>query len=163
MGLALTAYPIGVERGYISREKAGKRTLTTLEFFRDAPQSDAPTGMAGHHGFYYHFLDSKADNLYRTNELSTIDTALLMNGALFASSHFDKEDPQEMKIPQLAEKLYQAVEWDWRQREDGLITHGWKPDRGVLPHAYEGYHEAMILYVLALGSPTHPVRQEALV
>ena len=77
VGFALTAYPIGVERGYITREDAVQRTLTTLEFFRDAPQGDAPTGMAGHHEFYYHFLDFKTGRRYRTNELSTIDTALL--------------------------------------------------------------------------------------
>lgn len=161
VGFALTAYPIGVERGYITRSAAVDRTLTTLQFFSKAPQGEAENGMAGHRGFFYHFLTSDTGVRYRTNELSTIDTALLMSGVLFAGSYFDQESAEETEIRKLADTLYASVEWDWMQREDGLIAHGWKPERGVLPHAYEGYNEAMILYVLALGSPTHPVRAEA--
>ena len=80
---------------------------------------------------------------------------------LFAAEYFDRNEAQEAKIRSLADALYRGVQWDWMQREDGLIAHGWKPERGVLPHAYEGYNEAMILYVLALGSPTHPVEPRA--
>lgn len=161
VGFALTAYPIGVERDYITRTAAAERTLTTLQFFSKAPQGEAEKGMAGHRGFFYHFLTSDTGERYRTNELSTIDTALLMSGVLFAAEYFDQESAQETEIRKFAHSLYRSVEWDWMQREDGLIAHGWKPERGVLPHAYEGHNEAMILYVLALGSPTHPVKAEA--
>ncbi len=116
---------------------------------------------AGHRGFYYHFLDAESGTRYRTNELSSIDSALLMAGVLFAGEYFSRDETMDTEIRTLAESLYRRVEWDWLQREDGLIGHGWKPERGFIPHAYEGYNEAMILYLLALGSPTHPVRDDA--
>lgn len=161
IGFALTAYPIGVEHDYVSRERAAERTHITLKYLREGPQGDAPTEMAGHRGFFYHFLHSDSGTRYRTNELSSIDTALLMAGALFAAEYFDGDTATEKGIRDDADALYRAVEWDWLQREDHLMGHGWKPERGKLPHAYQGYNEAMILYLLALGSPTHPVGEEA--
>lgn len=156
VGFSLTAYPIGVEREWITRDEAAARTLATLQFFEDAPQGDAAEGMSGYKGFYYHFLDTESGMRYRTNELSTIDTALLMAGVLFACEYFDGESDEERKIRELGDKLYRNVQWDWMQQESGLIGHGWKPESGKLKHAYEGYNEAMILNLLALGSPTHP-------
>ncbi len=95
VGFGLTAYPIGVERGYITRAQAIERTLATLRFFRNAPQGDAKTGMAGHKGFFYHFLDMKTGQRYGDVELSTIDTALFLAGALFAQSYFNRDEPEE--------------------------------------------------------------------
>jgi hypothetical protein len=161
VGFALTAYPIGVERGWITREQAAERTLTTLEFFSKAPQGDAAEGMTGHKGFFYHFLEQETGRRYLTNELSTIDTALLMAGVLVASEYFDSESAEEVKIRTLADGLYRNVQWDWMQQDSGLIGHGWKPEQGSLKHGYEGYNEAMLLYVLALGSPTHPIDKRA--
>ena len=92
VGFALTAYPIGVARGWITREQARERTLSTLRFFHDAPQGPEATGVAGHKGFFYHFLDMESGTRFGDCELSTIDTALLLAGALHVQSFFDGAD-----------------------------------------------------------------------
>src|SRR5690349_23961194 len=97
VGFGLTTYPIGVERGYITREQARQRVLTTLRFFSKAPQSSDPRGAAGHRGFFYHFLDMKTGERFGDSELSTVDTALLLAGALFCQSYFNGPDPEEVE------------------------------------------------------------------
>src|SRR5438034_1185076 len=82
VGFALTAYPIAVERGYITRAQAAGRTLTTLRFFWTAPQDSAAAGVTGYKGFFYHFLDMNTGQRFQAVELSTIDTALLLAGVL---------------------------------------------------------------------------------
>jgi hypothetical protein len=162
VGFGLTAYPVGVERGYVTREQARERTLVTLRFFWSAPQGPAATGMTGHRGFFYHFLDMDRGHRWAADvELSTIDTALLIAGVLAAAEYFDGAHPDEQEIRRLADALYRRVEWDWFQRESPLVTMGWRPESQYIPARYEGYDEAMLLYVLALGSPTHPIRAEA--
>ncbi|OLK83608.1 hypothetical protein BXOR1_20505, partial [Xanthomonas oryzae pv. oryzicola] len=112
VGFALTAYPIGIENGWISRNQAIDRTLTTLKFFRDAPMGPHKTGRAGYKGFYYHFLDMQQGNRYDSwVELSSVDTALLMMGVLFTQSYYDGEDPREKEIRQIADTLYKRVDW----------------------------------------------------
>ena len=162
VGFALTAYPIGVEKGWISRNQAVDRTLLTLEFLKKLPQGPQATGKGRYHGFYYHFLDMQTGYRYESwVELSSVDTALLMMGVLFAQSYYDKEDPREKKIRALADELYRGVEWTWLQKDKPLISMGWFPESGVIKHDWVGYNEAMMLYILALGSPTHPVGPEA--
>ncbi len=163
VGFALTAYGVGAEREYVSRAQAAERTLTTLRFFWEAPVGEATEGMAGHHGFYYHFLHMDRGTRFRQTELSTIDTALLMAGVLFAQSYFDGDAEVERDIRAYADSLYRRVEWPWFQRGKApLITMGHVPERGGFGQAaYQGYNEAMILYILAMGSPTHPVGSEA--
>lgn len=157
VGYALTAYPIGVERGYVSRAQARRRTLTTLKFFWTAPQGENASGMTGHWGLFYHFLDMETGERFQDVELSTIDTALFLMGALTAQQYFDGEGETESRIRGLADSLYRRVEWDRMQLPGGTISMGWKPSEGRFDYGYEGYDEAMLLYVLALGSPTHPV------
>lgn len=157
VGYALTAYPIGVERGYVSRAQARERTLSTLRFMWTAPQDDAASGVAGHWGFFYHFVDMQTGHRYRQVELSTIDTGLFLMGALTAQQYFDGDHPDEQAIRALTDSLYQRVEWDRMQLPGGTISMGWKPSEGRFDFGYEGYNEAMFLYVLALGSPTHAV------
>ena len=161
VGFALSAYPVGVERGYITRGEAVERVLATLTFFAEAPQGEAATGMTGHRGFFYHFLDMEKGRRFEKVELSTIDTALLLGGVLFCQSYFDRAEPRDGEIRQLAERIYRRVEWDWAIRRADLISMGWHPETGFIPHDYRGYDEAMLLYVLALGSPTHPIRPES--
>lgn len=157
VGFGLTSYLVGVERGYITREQAANRTLSTLRFFAQAPQSDKATGVAGYKGFFYHFLDMKTGERFKQVELSTIDTALLLGGILSAQSYFDKNTPQETEIRQLADQIYQRVDWTWIQNNKPFVSMGWHPEKGFIPANWKGYNEAMLLYVLALGSPTHPV------
>ena len=161
VGFALTSYPIGVERGYVSRQEARDRVLTTLEFFMEAPQAERARRVTGRWGFYYHFLDMETGYRFEDVELSTIDTALLMAGVLTNQEYFDRDHPEERRIRALADSLYRRVEWDRMQLPSGLISMGWTPKEGRFDYGYEGYDEAMILYVLALGSPTHPVEEGA--
>ena len=156
VGMALTAYPIGVERHWISRHHAVQRTLVTLRFFAASEQSDAADA-TGYKGFYYHFLDMQTGRRAWQCELSSIDTALLMAGIVTAAAYFQEATADEAEIRQLADFLYQRVDWDWMRADAPLICHGWKPESGFLQWHWEGYDEALILYVLALGSPTFPI------
>lgn len=162
IGFALTAYPIGAERDWITREQAAERTLMTLRFLRDAPSGPQARGMSGYRGFYYHFLDMRSGQRFGSwVELSSVDTGLLMMGALFAQSYYDRDDSREREIRTLADDLYRKVEWNWMQPRPPLIAMGWNPETGFIDHDWRGYNEAMLVYVLALGSPTHPVAPEA--
>jgi len=159
-GFALAAYPIGVERGYISRALAVQRTLTTLRFFWASPQG--PEGDAtGYQGFYYHFLDMRTGRRAWDCELSTVDTAFLLAGMLTAAAYFELPNADEHAIRVIADALYRRTNWLWAQNEGMTITHGWKPESGFLPYRWEGYDEGLLLYVLALGSPTFPLTQMA--
>jgi hypothetical protein len=160
VGLGLTAYPIGVERGFISRREAVKRTLATLRFFWQSKQGPEPDA-TGYKGFYYHFLDRKTGARAWKSELSTVDTALLLGGMLTAAAYFTEDRPGEREIRDLAGRLYERVDWDWARNGGPTVTHGWKPGRGFLPYRWQGYDEALLLYVLALGSPTHPIPPES--
>ena len=157
VGFALTAYPIGVQHGWITRAQAADRTRTTLRFFWTAPQDSAVSGATGYHGFFYHFLDAQTGQRYQNVELSTIDTALLLAGILFAQSYFDGADTTEQEIRSLADSIYFRVDWTWAQKRPPAISMGWHPEGGFIPADWIGYNEAMILNILALGSPTHPV------
>ena len=161
VGFALTAYPIGAERGYITRTQARQRTLATVRFFRDAPQGAQAAGMTGYKGFIYHFLDMKTGARQGKSELSTLDTALLLGGMLYAQSYFDGPDAEEAEIRGAVDTIYARVEWPWFQVRAPLIAMGWHPESGFIDADYRGYGEAMILYLLALGSPTHPVAPAA--
>lgn len=160
VGFGLTAYGIGVERGWVARDDAAERTLATLRFFSQAPQSEAAKA-SGYKGLYYHFLDANTGERWRTCELSSIDTTLLMAGILFSQSYFDRDTPREAEIRKLADELYRAVQWNFMQPRPPLIAMGWKPEQGFGRSDYQGYCEAMLLYVLALGSPTHPIDEAA--
>jgi hypothetical protein len=161
VGFALTAYPVGVERGYVSRADAATRVLATLRFFWRAPQGADSAGFAGHHGFFYHFLDMETGLRHRNTELSSIDTALLLGGVLFCQQYFDGPSSGEGEIRALADSLYRRVEWGWLQTRPPLITMSARPERGFGNSQYKGYDEAMLLYLLALGSPTHAIDAQA--
>ena len=171
-GFALTAYGIGAERGYVTRAEAAERTRDCLRFYWTAPQGAGVAGATGYKGFFYHFLKNDDGTRFRDVELSTVDTSLFLGGALFAQSYFDRDDPVEAEIRNLAEKIYTRVDWTFVQRTNtGTqarnlansrgITMGWKPEKGFETHDWVGYNEGMLVYVLALGSPTHPVGKDA--
>jgi hypothetical protein len=153
-GLALSCYPVAVERGLLSRDAAIKRTLATLRFFRDSPQGTEPDA-TGYRGFYYHFLDMQTGRRAWQCELSTVDSAFLFAGMLTAAAYFDDDTAEQKEIRDTANFLYQRADWPWAQAADGTIGHGWHPESGFIPHRWQGYDEGLLLYVLALGSPTH--------
>jgi hypothetical protein len=142
-----------VERGLLSRANAIERTLTLLRFLHSShqgPEADA----TGYKGFYYHFLNMQTGRRAWDCELSTIDTAILLAGVLTSANYFIAESEEEQEIRQLADDLYRRVDWQWALDKGTTICHGWKPESGFLPYRWDtGYSEALILYVLALGSP----------
>lgn len=160
VGFALSAYPVGVERGWVTREQARARTLSTLRFFQQAPQGPEPTGRSGHRGFFYHFLDADTGLRRGTTELSSIDTTLLLGGVLLAQAYFDGENADETEIRGLATAIYERVDWPFFQPDPPLVTMGWHPERGFGRAQWKGYDESLLLHVLALGSPTHPLGPE---
>ena len=156
VGFALSAYPIAVERGWMARLDAVERSLAALRFFRDSDQSGSAEA-TGYKGFYYHFLDLRSGARVWRSELSMIDTALLVAGALTASRYFTADTAEENELREVVDELYRRIDWDWSQGGCATIRQGWKPECGFLHYGWEGYSEAIVLYVLALGSPTHPL------
>ena len=161
IGFALPSWIVGVERGYVARAQAAERTLNTLRFLYQLPQGPGSTGIAGYKGFFYHFLNLQTGLRFERVELSTIDTALLIAGALVCREFYDGSDAQESAIRAYADSLYLRIEWPWTQTRAPVISMGWHPERGVIPSDWTGYNEGMIIYILALGSPTHPIGPEA--
>jgi hypothetical protein len=156
VGMALTAYPIAVERGFLSRMDAVTRVLKTLSFLADGEQSQSPNA-SGYRGFFYHFLDMNSGRRAWNCELSSLDTAILMAGILTAREYFKGESSDEAGIRSRAESLYLRVDWNWMRADNDAICLGWTPERGFKRWHYKGYSEALILYLLALGSPSFPV------
>lgn len=159
-GLALAAYPVGVELGYLTREEALERTLTTLRFFASAPHGPE-VDATGHNGFYYHFLDMQSGRRARHCELSSVDTAFLLAGMLAAASYFQHESADEDEVRRLSDQLYRKANWQWMQNSGAAVSHGWTPEKGFLRYRWCGYDEALIIYLLGLGSPTYPLPVES--
>jgi hypothetical protein len=160
VGLGMTALAVGVERGLLAREEAAQRVSAALSFFHASPQG-READSTGYRGFYYHFLDMKTGRRTWDSELSTMDTALLVAGALSAAQYFDRDDPTEVMIRKTADAIYRRVDWNWALNRRATLSQGWRPETGFLPCSYKGYNEALLLYLLALGSPTHPIPAES--
>ena len=145
VGFGLSAICIAERRGWITYEEAYSRTLTTLKTFNNSINNT--------HGFYYHWINMSTGEREWNCEVSSIDTALLMAGVLHAGEHFKGTEIENLSI-----ELYQRVNWTWMLDNDtGTLFMAWKPEIGFLPYHWEGYNEAMILYLLAIGSPTYPI------
>jgi hypothetical protein len=162
VGLALSSYPVGVERGFMNRADAVKRTLATLRFFHQSVQG-TNADATGYKGFYYHFLDMTTGKRAWKCELSTVDSAFLLVGMLTAAAYFSDNTPDGREIGGLADELYKRADWNWAQNAGLAVTLGWTPERGFLPYRWQGYDEALFLYILGLGSPTHPLPDESYV
>ncbi len=146
-GYMLSALVIGVERGWIDPSSATARALLTLRFLSSK--------MTHQHGFFYHFVDLHSGQRAWKSEVSSIDTALLILGALTAGQYFGGE------VAQRAEALYARIDWPWMQARkhndpaDIPLRMGWKPESGFLDARWQQYDEASFLYLLALGAPKH--------
>lgn len=160
VGMALSASAVGAERGFVARADAVDRVLATLRFLWESPHGPEPNA-TGHMGFFYHFLDAETGRRAWRSELSTIDTAILLAGALTAAAYFDGATPAERALRDLADALYRRADWNWARDGGSAVTHGWKPERGFLRYRWTGYNEALILYALGLGSPSHPLPEES--
>jgi len=160
VGMALASIPVFAERNLLPRSLLAKRVLNRLRFFWSSPQGPEPDA-TGYKGFYYHFLDMDTGRRLGQCELSTVDSAFLLAGMLTAAAYFDQDTEQEHEIRTLAEALYGRADWRWAQNGGATITHGWKPESGFLPYRWKGYDEALLLYVLGLGSPTYALPEES--
>lgn len=160
VGFALSSYLVGVERCWMKRDEAAALTLAVLRFFWNSPQGTAPDA-TGYKGFYYHFLDMQTGRRAGSCELSTIDSAFLLAGMLTSAIYFDQDGEDEREIRSLADALYRRADWQWARNGAVTVTHGWTPESGFLKFRWEGYDEALLLYVLGLGSPTYPLPRES--
>lgn len=160
VGMAMATLPIAVERGVFFRPFAAKLARRRLRFLQDLPQGPEPDA-SGYKGFFYHFLDIETGRRVWQCELSTIDSAFLFAGMLTSAAYFDADTPDEAEVRRLADALYRRADWNWACNGGPTITHGWRPEAGFLPYRWEGYDEGLLLYVLGLGSPTHPLPPES--
>jgi hypothetical protein len=156
-GFGLTAIGVAIDHGWITRAEGRARTLATLKTFQDAPQGDGVTGTIGYHGWFYHFLDVNTGFRAGTSELSSIDTALLLAGVLYAREYFHGAEAEETGIRDLADAILSRIDWVWMQNGGGTLTMGWRPESGFLGARWVGYNEAMILYLLGMGAPSNPL------
>ncbi len=147
-GFGLTALCIGDKRKYIHFFEARRRALSTLMFlWQKMPQ---------HRGFFYHFADVKTGERLWDSEISSVDTAILLCGVLSCAQHFD-----DTGIRDLARAIFNRVDWTWLSMDTRLLPHGWLPENGFLPYRWDYYSELMMMYLLGLGSTSHPLPQDA--
>ena len=150
VGFALTAYPIGVERGWITREEGLERTRITLNTFLNGPVRHI-------RGFFPHFVDIFSGADAANTEISTIDTALFLAGMIVAIEYF--KDPG---LTAAARTIMERVEWDWaRNGHAHFVTHGTHGDGRFLDARWGTVTEGLLIYLLGLGSPTHPLPPES--
>ena len=148
-GFGLSALCLGAERGWVSPGAARARAKNALRFLlQTAPQE---------HGFFYHFIDMKTGARAWGSEVSTIDTALLLAGVLTARGCFS----DDAEVKSLATALYERVDFPWMMKgQPPLPSMGWKPESGFLSARWDTYSEHMVLDLLAIGSPSHPIPAE---
>ncbi|MFL6336027.1 MAG: glucoamylase family protein [Pyrinomonadaceae bacterium] len=149
-GFGLTALCAGAERGWVTRGEARGRVLTTLRFFAErAPRE---------HGWFLHWMDAATGERRWQSETSSIDTALLLAGVLTARQCF-REDPEVVRLSTL---IYERVDFNWMLNgHPTLLSHGWRPETGFIKTRWDTYSEHLILQLLAIGSPTHPLTPRA--
>src|SRR5439155_17844863 len=155
VGMALAADPVGVERGFLTRKEAVRRTLTVLRFLWRGPQGRQPDA-TGYKGFYYHFLDMETGRRAHRSELSTVDTTLLLAGALTAAAYFQHDNKEETEIRKLADALYRRREWPLAAKRGASGSHGPEPARRRSKYRGAAQGEGPILYIPGLGSPNLP-------
>jgi hypothetical protein len=150
VGFGLTGFCIAAERGWLPREQIIERGRTTLRYFAQQMEHER--------GWYYHFVNLKTGKREWNSELSSIDTTLLVAGMLTVKQCF----AADAEIPRLADTIYRRIDFQWMLAGDPLLlSMGWKPESGFIKARWNHYCELMILYLLAIGSPTHPIPAES--
>ena len=147
-GFGLTALCIGAKRGYVSHAAAEARALNTLRFLWKK--------LPNHRGFFYHFANINTGERLWDSEVSSIDTSILLCGILTCRQHFPHSE-----ISELALEIFNRVDWNWLSEDTPILPHGWTPEGGFLQYRWNDYSELMMLYLLGLGSATHPLPPEA--
>jgi hypothetical protein len=160
VGFGLTAIGIAVDHGWITRTQAVARVQTTLNTFLSGPQGPGSTGIIGYKGWFYHFLDMNTA-LRSGSELSSIDTALLLGGILYAKQYFDGTNSNETSVRTMADAIFNRIDWNWMAQGTDVVSMGWFPTSGFIANNWIGYNEGMILYCLGLGTATNPLPASA--
>ena len=169
VGFSLAVDAAAASLGLIGRDLARARTLRSVRRIARIPHGSM-SDAGGVRGFFYHFLDQQGVRTWES-EASTIDTALLTAGLLVAAGFFDQESDAENEIRTTATTIYEDVQWPWMIYKDGRLSQGWRPEAinrrrkghdrdGFLTSTWGGYNEALLLQILALGSPTYPIGRE---
>jgi hypothetical protein len=145
-GFGLTALCIGDRRGFIPPGQALERVFTTLRFlWKKLPH---------HRGFFYHFANAETGERVFDSEVSSVDTTILLCGILTCREHF-----RHPAVTQLADLIFNRVDWTWLSEDTSLLTHGWTPEIGFLPSRWDYYSELMMMYLLGMGSSAYPLKQ----
>jgi len=147
-GFGLTAICIGEKRGFVSHAEARLRVLETLSFI----WHKLPT----HRGFFFHFANINTGERIWDSEVSSVDTAILLCGILTCRQHFQDKD-----IRELAHAIFDRVDWTWLSEDTSLLSHGWTPELGFIPSRWDFYSELMMMYLLGMGSSSHPLHSDA--
>ena len=158
-GFGLSAICIGIDHGWVSRADGANRVLTALQTLWNMPQGNSASGTIGYQGLYWHFLDMSTATRTWNSELSTIDTALLFAGIMDAHQYFTSDSGNEPLIRALADSITYRANWDFMRNGGPGLRMGFQPGTGGFNGygTWIGYNEAMIMYIIALGSRTHPV------
>lgn len=146
-GFGLTALCIGAKRGFISTEDALERVFAALRFLWKK--------LPNHRGFFYHFANPETGERMFDSEVSSVDTAILLCGILTCREHF-----RHPAVAELANFIFNRVDWTWLSEDTSLLTHGWTPEIGFLPSRWDYYSELMMMYLLGMGSSSYPLKQE---
>ncbi len=148
VGFGLVSLCLMEENGWKSRKEVMARVVRTLKTLRDDVDHE--------HGFFYHFVSMYNGKRIWKSEASSVDTALAVAGALFAGEYF-----KNTQIERLANEIYERVDWPWMMNGRNLMSMGYTPETGFLPYYWDSYNEGLLVYALAIGSPTHPIAEKA--
>jgi hypothetical protein len=143
-GFGLSALCIGHKRGYAPQGAIVLRVIAALKFLWQK--------MPTHRGFFFHWANIATGERIWESEVSSIDTAILLCGILTCREYF-----RHPGITGLADAIFNRVDWTWVAEDTALLSHGWTPELGFLPYRWDNYSELMMLYLLGLGSSTHPL------
>jgi hypothetical protein len=145
-GFGLTALCIGQQRGFVSLPEARERALTTLNSLWNL--------LPNHRGFFYHWANINTGERIWDAEVSSVDTSILLCGVLTCREHF-----RSLELTKLANDIFNRVDWTWLSEDTTLLPHGWSPEGGFLPYRWDLYSELMMMYLLGLGSSSHPLQE----
>jgi hypothetical protein len=146
-GFGLTALCIGTQRGFVSKGEALERVFATLRFLWKK--------LPNHRGFFYHFANPETGERMWDSEVSSVDTTILLCGILTCREYF-----RHRGVGELADLIFNRVDWTWLSEDTSLLTHGWTPEVGFLASRWDYYSELMMMYLLGMGSSAHPLKQE---
>jgi hypothetical protein len=162
VGFGLTAIGIAIDHGWITRAQGLARVTTTLNTFLQGPQGPAATGAIGYNGWFYHYLDmNTALRASSAPEVSSIDTAFLLAGILYAKQYFNGTNAGETTLQTMADAIFNRVNWTWMAQGTNAVSMAWYPTTGFDSNNWVGYDEGMILYILGLGTATNPLPASA--